>query len=63
MSPMLDTVVKIAELRESKRRYAAYTIANDLTMVADFGASKSDFDKSVRAVRGVRRPRSSTRGR
>jgi len=56
MSPMLDTVVKIAEPRESKRRYAAYTIANDLTMVADFGASKSDFDKSVRAVRGVALP-------
>jgi FHA domain/von Willebrand factor type A domain len=56
MSPMLDTVVKIAEPREGKRRYAAYTIANDLTMVADFGASKSDFDKSVRGVRGVALP-------
>lgn len=56
MSPMLDTVVKIAEPRESKRRYAAYTIANDLTMVADFGASKSEFDKAVKAVRGVALP-------
>src|ERR1700704_5883054 len=44
MTPMLDTVAKIAEPRDGKRRYAAYTIANDLTMVADFGASKSDFD-------------------
>src|ERR1700704_5789669 len=56
MSPMLDTVVKIAEPREGKRRYAAYTIANDLTMVVDFGATKSDFDKSVRSVRGVALP-------
>jgi FHA domain-containing protein/von Willebrand factor type A domain-containing protein len=56
MSPMLDTVVKIAEPREGKRRYAAYTIANDLALVADFGATKSDFDKSVRGVRGVALP-------
>lgn len=56
MSPMLDTVVKIAEPRGTKRRYAAYSIANDLTVVADFGASKSDFDKQVRAVRGVALP-------
>jgi hypothetical protein len=56
MSPMLDTVVKIAEPRDSKRRYAAYTIANDLTAVADFGASKADFDKQVRAVRGAALP-------
>ena len=56
MSPMLDTVVKIAEPRDVKHRYAAYTIANDLTAVADFGASKADFDKHVRAVRGVALP-------
>jgi hypothetical protein len=56
MSPMLETVIKIAEPREGKRRYAAYTIANDLTLVADFGASKAEFDKSVRAVRGVALP-------
>ena len=56
MSPMLDAVVKIAEPRDGKHRYAAYTIANDLTAVADFGASKADFDKQVRAVRGVALP-------
>ena len=56
MTPMLDTVVKVAELRDGKRRYAAYTIANDLTVVADFGASKTDFDKQVRAVRGAALP-------
>jgi len=56
MTPMLDSVVKIADPRDGKHRYAAYTIANDLTMVADFGASKADFDKQVRAVRGVTLP-------
>jgi hypothetical protein len=53
---MLEAVVKIAEPREGKRRFAAYTIANDLKLVADFTASKSDFDKQVRGVRGVALP-------
>jgi hypothetical protein len=53
---MLDTVIKIAEPREGKRRFAAYTIANDLALVADFNASKADFEKQVRAVRGVALP-------
>ena len=56
MTPMLDAVIKIAEPRDAKHRYAAYTIANDLTTVADFSASKADFDKQVRAVRGVALP-------
>jgi hypothetical protein len=56
MTPMLDTVVKIAEPRDAKHRYAAYSIANDLNLVADFSASKADFDKQVRAVKGVALP-------
>ena len=56
LTQMLDAVVKIAEQREGKRRFAAYTIANDLKLVADFDASKSDFDKQVRGVRGVALP-------
>jgi hypothetical protein len=56
MTPMLDTVVRISEPRDSKHRYAAYTIANDLNVVADFGVSKGDFDKQVRAVRGAALP-------
>jgi FHA domain/von Willebrand factor type A domain len=56
MTPMLDTVVKIAEPRDAKHRYAAYSIANDLNLVADFDASKADFDKQVRAVKGVALP-------
>jgi hypothetical protein len=56
MTPMLDTMVKIAEPRDAKHRYAAYSIANDLNLVADFSASKADFDKQVRAVKGVALP-------
>jgi hypothetical protein len=56
MMPMLDTVVRIAEPRDSRHRYAAYTVANDLNLVADFGASKAEFDKQVRAVRGAALP-------
>jgi hypothetical protein len=56
MTPMLEAVVKIAEPRDSRRRYAAYTVANDLNLVADFGASKAEFDRQVRAVRGVALP-------
>jgi hypothetical protein len=56
MRPMLDSVIKIAEPRDSKHRYAAYSIANDLAVVADFDAPKADFDKRVRAVRGVALP-------
>ncbi len=56
LTQMLDTAVKIAEARTNKRRFAAYTIANDLTLVADFNASKADFDKQVRAVRAASLP-------
>jgi len=56
MTPMLDAVVRIAEPRDSRHRYAAYTIANDLNLVADFGSSKGEFDKQVRAVRGAALP-------
>lgn len=53
---MLDAVVKIADARADKQRFAAYTIANDLNLIADFDASKADFEKKVRAVRGVALP-------
>jgi hypothetical protein len=56
MTPMLDAVVRIAEPRDSRHRYAAFSIANDLNLVADFGSSKSEFDKQVRAVRGAALP-------
>ena len=56
MTPMLEAVVKIAEPRDGRHRYAAYTVANDLNLVADFGASKAEFDRQVRAVRGAALP-------
>jgi hypothetical protein len=56
MASMVDTVVKIADARAPKQRFAAYTIANDLNLVADFDASKADFDRKVRAVRGAALP-------
>jgi len=56
MTPMLDAVVRIAEPRDSRHRYAAYSVANDLNLVADFGSSKGEFDKQVRAVRGAALP-------
>ena len=56
MTPMLDTVIKIADPRDSRHRYAAYTVANDLNLVADFASSKGEFDKQVRTVRGAALP-------
>jgi hypothetical protein len=49
-----EAVVKLAEARDGKRRYAAYTIGNDLNLIADFAVSKADFDRQVRAIRNVR---------
>jgi hypothetical protein len=53
---MADAVTKMADAREASRRFAAYTFANDLNPVADFGSSKADFDKQVRAIRAVALP-------
>jgi hypothetical protein len=53
---MADAVVKMAEAREGKRRFAAYSFANNLDLVADFGASKGDFERLVRAVRAINLP-------
>lgn len=48
---MMDAVIKIAEARDGKRRYAAYAVANDLEQLAPFTASKADFDKGVRGLK------------
>ena len=53
---MADAVSKIADGRDAKRRFAAYTFDNELKLVADFNASKPDFDKQVRAIRSVSQP-------
>jgi hypothetical protein len=48
---MAEAVTKIAEARDGKERYAAYSIANDLTLLAGFDASKADFEKAVRGLK------------
>jgi hypothetical protein len=53
---MADAVAKIADTRQGKRRFAAYTVANDLSPVADFDAAKANFDKQVHAIRGTTQP-------
>lgn len=53
---MYDAVLKISDARSDKRRFAAYSFANDLNLVADFSASKADFDRQVRAIRAVTWP-------
>jgi hypothetical protein len=53
---MADAVLKITESRDPNRRFAAYTFANDLTLLAGFDASKADFDKAVRGVRSTSLP-------
>jgi FHA domain/von Willebrand factor type A domain len=56
LTQMADAVVKIAEQRDGNRRLAAYSFDNDLTLLADFNASKRDFDRQVRAVRTAALP-------
>src|SRR5436190_18470110 len=56
VTQMAEAVVKIAEARENKRRFAVYSIDNNLNLVADFDASKRDFDRQVRAIRAVSLP-------
>ena len=56
LTQMADAVVKIAEQRDGNRRFAAYSFDNDLTLLADFDASKRDFERQVRAVRAVALP-------
>jgi FHA domain-containing protein/von Willebrand factor type A domain-containing protein len=56
VTQMAEAVVKIAEARDNKRRFAVYSIDNNLNLVADFDASKRDFDRQVRAIRAVSLP-------
>ncbi|MGQ0673210.1 MAG: FHA domain-containing protein [Hyphomicrobium sp.] len=48
---MTDAVIEMTAAREGQRRYAAYSFGNDLNLAAGFGASKSEFDRQVRAIR------------
>ena len=56
LAQMAEAVVKIAEPRDERRRLAAYSFANDLNPLAEFGVAKKDFEKQVRAVRAATLP-------
>lgn len=51
LSQMGDAVVTFADQRGSKRRFIAYTFANDLALVSDSGASKNEFARQVIAIK------------
>jgi hypothetical protein len=53
---MADAIVKIAEQRDGNRRLAAYSFDNDLSLLADFDASKRDFERQVRAIKAAQLP-------
>src|SRR5262249_53583121 len=53
-SEMHEAVLRIAEGRDDRRRFAVYSVGNDLNPIADFGASKGDFERAVRAIRPLR---------
>ena len=53
---MVDAIVRIAEQRDGNRRLTAYSFDNDLSLLADFDASKRDFERQVRAIKAATLP-------
>ncbi|HYD15379.1 MAG TPA: FHA domain-containing protein [Hyphomicrobium sp.] len=51
LAQMGDAVVTLTDARGGKRRFAAYTFANDLTLVSDSGASKNEFVRKLISVK------------
>lgn len=51
LAQMGDAVVTFTDQRLGKRRFSAYTFANDLTLVADSGASKAEFVRQIIAIK------------
>lgn len=51
LSQMGDAVVSFTDPRVGKRRFMAYTFANDLTLIADSGTSKAEFVRQIIAVK------------
>ena len=50
LGQMADAVVSIAERRDGRRRFAAYTFADGLTAVADSGVSRDEFVRQLVAI-------------
>jgi hypothetical protein len=51
LSQMGDAVVTFTDRRDGKRRFTAYSFANDLTLISDSGASKNEFVRQMIAVK------------
>ena len=51
LSQMADAVAAFSDQRDGKRRFTAYTFANELTLIADSGASKAEFVRQVIAIK------------
>lgn len=51
LSQMGDAVVTFTDQRVGKRRFMAYTFANDLALVADSGTSKAEFVRQIIAIK------------
>lgn len=51
LAQMGDAVATFADQRGGKRRFAAYTFASDVSLVADSGASKAEFVRQVIAIK------------
>lgn len=51
LSQMGDAVVTLTDQRQGKRRFTAYTFANDLNLISDSGASKAEFVRQMIAVK------------
>jgi hypothetical protein len=49
-----EAVLSLSEPRDGRRRFAAYSIGNDLNLVADFDTARGDFERQVRAIRQVK---------
>lgn len=51
LSQMGDAVVTFTDQRQGKRRFTAYTFANDLNLISDSGASKAEFARQIIAIK------------
>lgn len=46
-------VVDMTQARDGKRKFAAYSYANDLNKLAEFSASSADFERAVRSLKPI----------
>jgi len=51
LTQMGDAVVTLTDPRQGKRRFAAYTFGDDLSLITDSGTSKAEFVRQIIAVK------------